>query len=112
MNQINEKISPFEIGVREWDLNELFNHIKRLQKVWSWGAHNWRTIGQKALRFTVQGRLFRGHVYISLAANDTFTIYYTTNRGTIKEITTDIYIDMLIDTIDKYVEYIPDYGNN
>jgi hypothetical protein len=112
MNQKNEKIDPFKIGCREFNPVEIINHIRPLMKVWSWGAHAWRTIGNKGFRFAVQGHHHKGHVYVCLAADDTFTIYFTSRKGTIKDIKTGIYVDMLIDCIDRYVEYIPQYKNN
>lgn len=110
--KVNEKIDPFEIGCREFNPDEIFNAIHNTVKVWSWGAHAWRKVGNKALRFAVQGRHFTGHVYITLAFDDTFTIYYTTMKGTIKDIQHMIYIDQLIEVIDRKVEYIPEYKNN
>jgi len=109
---IGEKIKPLEVGEREFDVNELFKNIRNLVKVWSWGAHAWRTLESKGLRFAVQGHHHKGHVYIVLAWDDTFTIYYTTRQGKILDKQTDIYIDVLIDTIDKKVEYVSEYKNN
>ena len=108
---IGENIKPLEVGQREFDVNELFQAIRGLNKVWSWGAHAWRTLESKGLRFAVSGHHHKGHVYIVLAWDDTFTIYYTTRQGKILDKQEMIYIDMLIDTIDKKVEYIAEYGN-
>lgn len=109
--EIGEKINPF-IGCREFNPVEIINVIRRTIRSWSWGARDWRTIGNKGFRFAVQGHHHKGHVYVSLAYNNTFTLYFTSRQGTIKEIIDNVYIDMLIDTIDKFVEYIPEYGNN
>ena len=108
-NLIGTKIEPFKIGCREFDQLELISAIRQTIKCMSWGGHAWRTIENKALRFAVNGHHHKGHVYISLAGNDTFTVYFTSRKGTIKEIKEDIYIDMLINCIDKFVEYIPQY---
>jgi hypothetical protein len=113
MNTVGTKIEPFKIGQRDFDPIEIINTLRRLQKVWSWGAHAWRTIDKtKGFRFATQGHHHKGHVYVILAWNDTFTIYFTSRQGKIKDVKTDIYIDMLVDTIDRYVEYIPEYGDN
>jgi hypothetical protein len=81
-------------------------------KVFSWGAHNWVNFQNKALRFTVQGRHFRGHVYIFLNGADLYDVYYCSNRGNIKMIDTDMYFDQLTEIIDRKVEYVPEYKNN
>ena len=111
MNLVGEKIDAFKIGQREFDLKETINAIRRTQKSMTWGSHAWQTINSEGFRFAVQGHLHKGHVYVALDWSDTFTIYFTNRLGKIKEIKKDIYIDVLIETIDKYVEYIPAYEN-
>ena len=69
------------------------------------------TIKNKGFRFAVQGHHHKGHVYVVLAYDDTFTIYYTTLKGVIKDIQCGIYIDQLIEVIDRKVEYVPIYKN-
>jgi hypothetical protein len=61
------------------------------------------------LRFTVNGRHHRGHVYIVVNHSDLFDVYLTSNRGTVKEVLTDIYVDSLVDSIDAKIEYVPEY---
>ena len=97
-------LNPAEVGERSFDPKELFNNIRNLQTVWCWGAHAWTHHKDKFLRFKSEGFLFKGHVYITLGWDDTFTIIYTTIRGKVEDIQTGIYIDMLIDTIDRKVE--------
>ena len=104
MNQVGEKIDKLEVGQRGFDVNELFRNIRVLQTVWCWGAHKWTAHKDQWLKFNVQGHLFKGHVYITLGWDDTFTIYFTTSHGTIKEIKEMIFVDMLIETIDRVVE--------
>jgi hypothetical protein len=104
MNQIGEKINKLEVGQRGFDPQDLFSNMKGLQTVWCWGAHNWTAHKDMFLRFNVQGHLFKGHVYITLGWDDTFTLYFTTSHGTIKEKKEGIYVDMLINTIDRKVE--------
>lgn len=104
------KIDKLTLGEREFDTKALLNTIRKSVKVWSWGAHAWTAHKSKWLRFKSNGHHHKGHVYISLAFNDTFTIHYTTTKGTILDIdTSDIYIDMLIDTIDNKIERIDSY---
>ena len=109
--EIGQEIKPFEIGCRDFDQIELINAIARTIKSMSWGSHAWRTIKNNALRFKVQGRHFKGHIYIALAWSDTFTIYFTKVNGEIIDKKENIYIDQLIDVIDKKVEYVAEYGN-
>jgi hypothetical protein len=104
MNRVGEKINKLEVGQRGFDPQELFSNMRGLQTVWCWGAHNWTAHKDQWLKFNVQGHLFKGHVYITLGWDDTFTIYFTTSHGTIKEIKEMIFIDMLIETIDRVVE--------
>ena len=77
--------------------------------VMSWGAHDFKSIEDKALRFTVSGHHHKGNIFIFLHTNDTFEIYLTDNKAKIKEQINDIYIDMLIDTLDKKIEWIEGY---
>jgi hypothetical protein len=103
---IGEKINPLKIGQRSFDPKELATALRRgaFWTVASWGAHAWTFHKDKMLRFMVQGRLFCGHVYIVLGWDDTFTLYFTTSRGTIKEKMEGIYVDVLVEVIDRYVE--------
>ena len=104
--KLGEKIKPLEIGQRSFDPKELATALRKgaFWTVASWGAHAWTTHKDQLLRFMVQGRKHNGHVYIVLGWNDTFTLYFTTSKGTIKEKMEEIYVDMLVSTIDKYVE--------
>ncbi len=103
-------IEEFNTGHREFlGMQEFVQNIARLRKVWSWGAHAWTKMNDYCLRFKVNGNHFSGHVYLVVNGADLFDVYYTTTRGTIKMIDNDIYLDMLLDTIDKKVEWIEDY---
>jgi hypothetical protein len=104
MNLLGEKINKLEVGQRGFDPQDLFKNIRMLNTVLCWGSNNWSFHKDKWLKFTVQGYLFNGHVYITLGWDDTFTIYFTTSHGTIKEIKEGIYVDVLIETIDRVVE--------
>jgi hypothetical protein len=116
MNQIGEKIEINECKCREMylpDLKTLINPF-RSNKVASWGAHNFivdNTKQPRMFRMMVQGNHFRGHVYLFLNGADLFDVYLTSIRGTIKDRTDEmgIYVDQLIDWIDRKVERIPEY---
>ena len=103
---VGDKINPLEIGQRSFDPKELLSAMRKgaFWTVASWGAHAFTVHKDQFARFMVQGRLFSGHVYIALGWDDTFTLYFTTSRGTIKEKKEMIYVDMLVETIDGYVE--------
>lgn len=104
MNNVGEKIDAQTIGQRGFDVQDLFNNLRRLMTVWSWGAHAWTYHKDQFLRFKVQGRKFKGHIYIILGWDDTFTLYFATTKGTIVKKMEMIYVDVLVRTIDEYVE--------
>ncbi len=98
-------------GLRSFDdMKQLVNHMSKLNTVWSWGAHNYTNVENKILRFKVQGRLFKGLVWIAPNGLDLFNIYYSTARrsenGCYRLIDSikDIYLEDLIEIIDKKVE--------
>ena len=105
------KIEITKIGCREFDQTELVNAIRRSVKVMSWGCHAWTVYKKLVLRFKVEGNHHKGHVYISLNFMDTFDIHLTSTHGNIKKKIEGIYIDQLIDVLDKEIEYIPEYQN-
>lgn len=101
------KIDIDKLTQRTFDPSELVNALRGNMTVWSWGAHAWTKNEENTmLRFTVNGHHHKGHVYITLAWNDTFTVTLTSNRGNVKHSMENVYIDMLIDVIDDKVEYI------
>ena len=106
-----EKINIEKIGCRQFDIKELVSAMMKNQKVWSWGANNFQNYLHKVLKFKVQGCHHKGHVYIVLASNDTFDVYLTSIQGTIKKKYDNIYIDQLIDVLDKDIEYIKEYAD-
>ena len=106
---MSHKIDIDTLGERQFDVNELYNAIRRLQKVRSWGAQAWKAKKNAWLRFKSNGYHHKGHVYIHLGWNDTFTVTLTSTKGTIIETITDVYLDVLIDVIDKKIEYIDSY---
>lgn len=116
MNAINEKIEPSEIikGCRELNPKELISLLQRNRNIfWSWGANNFivdRMKSPRMFRMLVRGHLHKGHVYIFLNGLDLFDVYYTSNRGTIKKISTGLYFDMLVNDIDITIEKIKEYS--
>ena len=107
-NEVGQLFNVHKAVCREFDLNEIHRYIRPYS--WSWGYRKAGTVvNKKCFRFTVSGHHHKGHVYIVLSGMDLFDIYYTTNQGKIKKISKDIYLDMLIDTLDIDIERIPEY---
>ena len=119
MNKVGEIINVSEItkSCRNLDPNELISLLKsQINKFWSWGPNKF-TIDSKSncrmFRMKVQGHHHKGLVYIFVNGLDLFDVYFTTaSSNKIKAIKEGLYFDMLVDAIDKYVEYIPQYENN
>jgi len=113
INTVGGKIDINEIvkSCREFDINQIHKYIARSGAIsMSWGFRNAVIIKNNlAYRFTVSGYHHKGHVYIVLNASDLFDIYYTSNRGTIKKIEKDVYIEDLLNILDKDIEYIKAY---
>lgn len=73
----------------------------------SWGLDP-DTVGvvETGLKFHVQGFKHTGTVEVKLnQGEDLYEIYLYEESGEIKESHTDIYVDQLVDTIDRAVEY-------
>lgn len=104
--KIGDVVNPLEVGQRSFDPKELAT-VLRQNAFWTvarWGAHAWTVHKDMLLRFKVSGMLFKGHVYIILGWNDTFTIIYTTVRGKVVDIQEEIYVDVLVETLDRKIE--------
>lgn len=112
INTVGTKIDLDKAVCREFNVQDIHRIVagSGMNRAMSWGFHNAGvTVKNKAYRFTVSGHHHKGHVHIVLDGSDTFTIYYTSNRGTIKKISEGVYIDMLIETLDINIERITDY---
>ena len=108
---IGEKIDAEKVGQRSFDPIELCGALRRgaFWTVASWGAHAWTVHKDMFLRFKVNGHHHKGHVYIVLGWDDTFTVYFTTTMGKIIDKKEGVYVDVIVEVIDKKVEYIEDY---
>ena len=112
LNTVGQPIDIKKAVCREFDLNEISNFIaSAVPFSWSWGFKNPETIvKKKAFRFVVNGHHHKGYVYIVLGFMDTFDIYYTTKEDVIVEISNDVYIMDLIDTLDITIEKVAEYS--
>jgi len=115
MNNKGEKINHTEIikSCRQFHFKVLLQQLGYGTSVWwSWGGHAFRAESNeytKYFRMTVQGHHHKGHVWIFLNGLDLYDVYFTSRQGTIKEIKTNLYDDMIHEVVDNYVERIPDY---
>ena len=106
-----EHISEFkkENYVDFYSAIDIVRMIKSTQIGWSWGPHAWRIMNRKQLRFKVDARRHKGHVYIAVNSFDLFDIFLTTLKGRVVKEIKNIYIDNLIRVIDNEIERIPEY---
>lgn len=113
MNTVGEKIDLEKAVCRTMDiefLHKVVSQTNRMARSATWGFHNaCVTVKDQAYRFTVNGHHHKGHVHIVLNFMDLFDVYYTSNRGTIKKIDKDVYLEDLVDTLDISIERIKDY---
>ena len=80
----------------------------QLMVVWSWGFHKPIAL-ENGLRFNVQGFRFRGIVEVVYnEGRDLFDVSFIKANKVVKSID-GVFFDMLIDTIDDFVERTPDY---
>jgi len=95
---------------RNMNVQETLSVLKSAgYRLWSWGATKFTNVANLALAFRVRGRHFKGYVYISVNASDIYDVYLVNNRDRIIDVLNDIYVEDLFDTIDKRIEYIPEY---
>ena len=80
----------------------------QLMIVWSWGFHNPVAL-ENALRFRVNGFKFRGVIEIAYnESSDLFDVSFIKANKVVNRID-GVFFDMLVDTIDDYVEKTSDY---
>lgn len=110
-NQIGQVIDITTLGCREMDLKDLHKLVQQnyLYRAATWGFRNATAYKNKVYRFTVSGHHHKGHVYIVLDWMDLFKVYYTSNRGLIKKIESEIYFDDLVERLDEAIEKIAIY---
>ena len=80
----------------------------QLMVVCSWGFHNAKAI-ENGLRFNVQGFKFRGIVeVVYIEGQDLFDVTFIKGNKVVRSID-GVFFDMLVETIDNYVEKTSDY---
>ena len=82
----------------------------QLMVVWSWGFHNPVALpNNEGLRFNVQGFKFKGLVEVRYNEGwDLFDVNFI-KGGKVIETFEGVYFDGLVETVDDYVERVPDY---
>ena len=91
-------------NANEMDAEELMELLKHyLIIVWSWGAEQF-TKHAKFLMFKVSGQLHKGFVVITLNGKDLFDIHLYKSTWALKATIKDIYVDMLVHTLDELIE--------
>ena len=80
----------------------------QLMVVWSWGFHKPVAI-ENGLQFKVQGYKFKGVVEVAYdEGRDLFNVRFL-KANTVVNTIEGVYFDMLVDTIDNFVEKTADY---
>jgi len=84
----------------------------QLMVVWSWGFHQPVALpNNEGLQFKVQGFKFKGTVAVAYNAGwDLFDVSFIKNGKVVDKIE-EVYLDGLVDVIDRYVEKTDDYEN-
>lgn len=78
--------------------------------VFSWGFNRPRAI-DNGLRFAVQGYIHQGDVEVIYDEGyDLFRVRLLNEDGSVKQEKDGIYVDGLVDTIDRMVEKVPNYA--
>ena len=107
MQKLDTKM--FLTGHCSFDMAETVNSLRKLVKVWSWGARGWTVMNSYCLRFRVSGHHHKGYIYLVVNDADLFDVYYTNLKNEIKHVSKNVFIGDLVDTIDEKVEKIPQY---
>ena len=83
----------------------------QLMIVFSWGFHNARAI-ENGLAFYVQGFRHTGRVEVLYNKEwDLFVVRTLNPDGSVKEQQEGVYVDGLVEVIDRMVERTPDYAS-
>ena len=93
-----------------------FNPLETMQVLrhdimvyFSWGVSKLTNFENKALVLKVNARRHKAYVVITLAWNDTYSVYLFQTNGKIKKEFKEVYFDQLVEVIDNEIERIPEY---
>jgi hypothetical protein len=100
--------SKFE---REFNTLETLAVLTHNQPIYfSWGVSNRVNFNNKALVLKSNARRHKGYIVITLAWNDTYSVYLVSTHGTLKKEFKEVYFDTLVETIDNEIEKVPEYS--
>lgn len=95
---------------REFDANETMKVLTHnLMTYLSWGVSKKFNISNKGLMLKVSGHHHKGWVLITLAWDDTYSVYIVSNKGEIKDEYKNVFFDELTELIDDRIERIEEY---
>lgn len=95
---------------REFNPQETYQVLTHNKIVWwSWGVNptSISNLMNKCLVFKPNGRYFKGFVCVTLGWDDVYQVHFVTNEYKLKHSIDGVYFDMLVDTIDGYIETRP-----
>ena len=99
-----------ELLQREFDLNETLMVLKSpINIYWTWGVEKIYNVKNQGLILKVNGHHWKKFVLVTLAWNDTYTISLLDEELNPTKTITEIYFDMLQNTIDREIEFIEEY---
>lgn len=99
-----------QLGDREFNPAETMTVLcHNMNTFFSWGVSQKINLNNKGLALKVSGHHHDGWVLITLSFMDTYSVHIVNNSGEVLESIDDVYFDMLVDIIDKKIEWIDDY---
>ena len=95
---------------REFDFKETMQVLTHNLPIYmSWGVSSRGQMDSKALILKVNGHHHKGYVVITLAWNDTYSVYLVSTHGNLVKEFQEVYFDCLTELIDNHIERIPEY---
>jgi hypothetical protein len=92
---------------RPFSMNETLDVLRHnITIFWSWGVSKMHNFENKALVLKVSGYHHKGFVFITLAWDDTYSVYIVSNKGEIQEEYKNVFFDELTEIIDNRIERI------
>lgn len=95
---------------REFDCQETLLWLKnQINIYWSWGVSKLIKVDETGLILKVNGHHHKEYVLITLGWNDTYIVSLLDKEFNIIKTQTEVYCDVLQETIDILIERIPSY---
>ena len=95
---------------REFNVSDTMKVLTHdMMTYFSWGVSKKYNVGNKGLLLKVSGHHHKGFVLITLAWNDTYSVYIVSNKGEIKQEFKEVYFEDLVEIIDNRIERINEY---